>query len=359
MEVNTTRRTDHSARYQLSVGPFLARQLSRRPTSGFSFSSGEGAPNVLSSLWASFVGPQGYRLLTPRLSLPKSNLPVFLSYPHNALCLLQPSVGAPLVSFGVGLGGAAPSYLFRAPTSVSHLFHAQGLRSRLSFLVGLQRAPDPLFLVSIQSSVGASRPASLWLFRPNIFSQDSIHGGVGLALGSALNPAPLSLSSFYHFLVSFAPGALGVSLLKVGFWGSLTGQPPFPGVLSLPKFFGLCSLIRSLSDHWVLGGALQRDLYTAIPSDVRTVRRLRASKAVCLPSDVPLHIVCGSKDVIHSWAIPGLCVKIDCIPGFSSHRRLTLRWRGAFWGQCMEVCGRYHHWMPILVQVTHRDLFLS
>ena len=123
--------------------------------------------------------------------------------------------------------------------------------------------------------------------------------------------------------------------------------------------FSIASLLTPLSEQWAVGGSIQRDLYVSMPSDVRSIRRLRASKAVCLPCDVPMHIVCGSKDVIHSWAIPGLCIKIDCIPGFSSHRRLTLRWRGTFWGQCMEVCGRYHHWMPILVQVTHRDLFLS
>jgi heme/copper-type cytochrome/quinol oxidase subunit 2 len=102
-----------------------------------------------------------------------------------------------------------------------------------------------------------------------------------------------------------------------------------------------------------------RNGYTGIQADVGSMRRLRVTKGVYLPSDTPMHGIFGSKDVIHSWAIPGLGVKIDCIPGYSSHRRLLLRWRGLFWGQCMEVCGRYHHWMPILVRVVHRDVFLS
>jgi heme/copper-type cytochrome/quinol oxidase subunit 2 len=62
---------------------------------------------------------------------------------------------------------------------------------------------------------------------------------------------------------------------------------------------------------------------------------------------------------VHSWAIPGLGIKIDCIPGYNSHRRVMFRWRGIYWGQCMEVCGRYHHWMPILIRIVHRDVFLS
>jgi heme/copper-type cytochrome/quinol oxidase subunit 2 len=94
-------------------------------------------------------------------------------------------------------------------------------------------------------------------------------------------------------------------------------------------------------------------------SDVGSVRRLRVTKGICLPSDYPIHIICGSKDVIHSWAIPGLGIKIDCIPGYNCHRRVLFRWRGVYWGQCMEVCGRYHHWMPIMVKIVHRDLFLS
>lgn len=104
---------------------------------------------------------------------------------------------------------------------------------------------------------------------------------------------------------------------------------------------------------------ISRANYSLALDEIGSIRRLRVTKGVYLPSDVPMHVVCGSKDVIHSWALPGLNIKIDCIPGFNSHRRLLLRWRGAYWGQCMEVCGRYHHWMPILIHVVHKDIFLS
>ena len=62
-----------------------------------------------------------------------------------------------------------------------------------------------------------------------------------------------------------------------------------------------------------------------IRCDVGNMRRLRVTKGICLPSDFPIHIICGSKDVIHSWAIPGLGIKIDCVPGYNSHRRILLR----------------------------------
>ena len=53
--------------------------------------------------------------------------------------------------------------------------------------------------------------------------------------------------------------------------------------------------------------------------------RYTINAGLVLPSDTSIHIVCGSKDVIHSWAMPGLLIKIDCIPGFNSHRRVNLK----------------------------------
>lgn len=53
--------------------------------------------------------------------------------------------------------------------------------------------------------------------------------------------------------------------------------------------------------------------------------RYAISSSVMLPMLTPIHLICGSKDVIHSWAIPGLLVKIDCIPGYNSHRRLFIK----------------------------------
>ena len=93
----------------------------------------------------------------------------------------------------------------------------------------------------------------------------------------------------------------------------------------------------------VAGEQGRRASYEFARCDVGSMRRLRVTRGVCLPADYPVHVVCGSKDVIHSWAVPGLGIKIDCIPGYNSHRRVLFRWRGLYWGQCMEVCGRYHH----------------
>jgi heme/copper-type cytochrome/quinol oxidase subunit 2 len=69
----------------------------------------------------------------------------------------------------------------------------------------------------------------------------------------------------------------------------------------------------------------KRSGYAAIQPGVGNMRRLRVTQGIYLPADLPIHGIFGSKDVIHSWAIPGLGVKVDCIPGYSSHRRLFFR----------------------------------
>ena len=90
---------------------------------------------------------------------------------------------------------------------------------------------------------------------------------------------------------------------------------------------------------------------------VMNMLRFHATAAIALPVEVRLQILASSRDVIHSWAVPSAGVKIDCIPGYTSHRIMTFLLTGIYWGQCQEICGRYHHWMPIVVYFMKRDIF--
>jgi cytochrome c oxidase subunit 2 len=64
-------------------------------------------------------------------------------------------------------------------------------------------------------------------------------------------------------------------------------------------------------------------------------------------------VITSSFDVIHSWFVPALGWKLDCIPGRSTHHFLTSDTTGFFVGQCAEICGRLHHHMPISVKFAH------
>ena len=62
--------------------------------------------------------------------------------------------------------------------------------------------------------------------------------------------------------------------------------------------------------------------------------------------------------MVHSWYIPGLGVKLDCIPGRSTHHTVNIDHAGFYYGQCAEICGRYHHHMPIRVCALPFEHFL-
>ena len=102
---------------------------------------------------------------------------------------------------------------------------------------------------------------------------------------------------------------------------------------------------------------LYKSQFRPMKKGVTNMIRLHATSAVAMPIETRLHILASSKDVIHSWAIPSAGIKIDCVPGYSSHRITIFLVTGIFWGQCMEICGRFHHWMPIIVYFMKKDLF--
>jgi hypothetical protein len=102
---------------------------------------------------------------------------------------------------------------------------------------------------------------------------------------------------------------------------------------------------------------LFKSQYRPMKKGVTNMIRLQATGAIAMPIEIRLHILASSRDVIHSWAIPSAGIKIDCVPGYSSHRVTIFLVSGIFWGQCMEICGRFHHWMPIIVYFMKRDLF--
>lgn len=102
---------------------------------------------------------------------------------------------------------------------------------------------------------------------------------------------------------------------------------------------------------------LLKNQYRPMKKGVANMIKLQATGAIAMPIEIRLHILASSRDVIHSWAIPSAGIKIDCVPGYSSHRITIFLVSGIFWGQCMEICGRFHHWMPIIVYFMKRDMF--
>jgi heme/copper-type cytochrome/quinol oxidase subunit 2 len=97
---------------------------------------------------------------------------------------------------------------------------------------------------------------------------------------------------------------------------------------------------------------------TETTSVISSRRLLRTKRTLVLPAHVNITAVTNSYDVVHSWFIPGLGLKMDCIPGRSTHHTFHVDNVGFYYGQCAEVCGRFHHHMPIRICALPYEHFL-
>jgi hypothetical protein len=92
----------------------------------------------------------------------------------------------------------------------------------------------------------------------------------------------------------------------------------------------------------------------------RKVRRLlEVDKFLALPVSTIIRVNVTSKDVIHSWAVPSLGIKVDAVPGRINSTNIILNFRGDFYGQCSEICGVNHGFMPIHIKGVSQSEFYS
>ena len=87
------------------------------------------------------------------------------------------------------------------------------------------------------------------------------------------------------------------------------------------------------------------------------VRLLETDNRLVLPVDTTIRILVTADDVIHAWAVPAFGVKIDAVPGRLSETWARVEREGVYFGQCSELCGAYHGFMPIAVEVVSKAAF--
>jgi cytochrome c oxidase subunit 2 len=82
-----------------------------------------------------------------------------------------------------------------------------------------------------------------------------------------------------------------------------------------------------------------------------SLRLLSADSSLSLRSSLVLRLLISSTDVLHSWAVPPLGLKVDAVPGRLNQLSTYLERPGLFYGQCSEICGANHSFIPVSVQV--------
>lgn len=86
-------------------------------------------------------------------------------------------------------------------------------------------------------------------------------------------------------------------------------------------------------------------------------RLLATDNPIVVPVDTTVRLIVTASDVIHSWAIPSFGIKIDAIPGRLNEAWFRADKTGTYYGQCSELCGQGHAYMPIDVRVVSREDF--
>jgi len=88
-------------------------------------------------------------------------------------------------------------------------------------------------------------------------------------------------------------------------------------------------------------------------------RLLEVENPLYIPVNVPFRILVTSTDVLHSWAVPAFGIKVDAVPGRLNEILTCVLRPGIFYGQCSELCGVGHGFMPIVVKAISLPLWLD
>nr|BAQ35500.1 cytochrome c oxidase subunit II [Trichopodus trichopterus] len=81
-------------------------------------------------------------------------------------------------------------------------------------------------------------------------------------------------------------------------------------------------------------------------------RLLETDHRMVIPVESPVRVMVTAEDVLHSWAIPSLGIKLDAVPGRLNQTAFIASRPGIFYGQCSEICGANHSFMPIVVEAV-------
>nr|YP_010323271.1 cytochrome c oxidase subunit 1-subunit 2 fusion protein [Leptophyton benayahui]UKP88406.1 cytochrome c oxidase subunit 1-subunit 2 fusion protein [Leptophyton benayahui] len=103
------------------------------------------------------------------------------------------------------------------------------------------------------------------------------------------------------------------------------------------------------------------DSYMVPSSDLELgdLRLLEVDNRVIVPVDTPIRVLVTAADVLHSFAVPSLGIKMDAVPGRLNQTGFTAKRPGIFYGQCSELCGANHSFMPIAIEAVSMEKFLE
>ncbi len=123
--------------------------------------------------------------------------------------------------------------------------------------------------------------------------------------------------------------------------------------------------IKAIGHQWYWSyeypdhGNFTFDAYMVADEDLEgdQLRLLTTDNAVVLPVDTNIRILVTASTVLHNFAMPSMGLKMDGVPGRINETWVRITREGTFYGQCSELCGTGHAFMPIMIQAVSKDAF--
>nr|AZL35870.1 cytochrome c oxidase subunit II [Cosmoscarta exultans] len=123
--------------------------------------------------------------------------------------------------------------------------------------------------------------------------------------------------------------------------------------------------VKSIGHQWYWSYELsdfkniEFDSYMEMYKINEQFRLLDVDNRLILPFNSKIRLIVTSMDVIHSWTIPCLGVKIDALPGRLNQMGFIINRPGVIFGQCSEICGSNHSFMPITIESVKMSMFIK
>ena len=141
--------------------------------------------------------------------------------------------------------------------------------------------------------------------------------------------------------------------------------PSFSLLYAMDEIISPAITVKTLGHQWYWsyeysdylnedGDTIVYDSYMLPEEDLEKgqLRLLEVDNRMVVPVNTHIRVIVSAADVLHSWAVPSLGVKCDAVPGRLNQISLFIKREGIYYGQCSEICGVNHGFMPIVVEAV-------
>ena len=147
--------------------------------------------------------------------------------------------------------------------------------------------------------------------------------------------------------------------------------PSFALLYSIDEIIDPALTIKCIGHQWYWSyeysdfeskfGAINFDSYMIAEDELELgeLRLLEVDNRIVLPINTHVRILVTAADVLHSWAVPSLGIKVDACTGRLNQTSVFILRSGVFYGQCSEICGSAHGNMPIVVEAVSIDKYIA